>query len=102
MPPDEQLILRAGMKPGRTGRIVWWKDRNFTKLVCAAPIVPELVVPNDMDDGSIALPITRRAKAAATAGAENRPPRSDDRETENGQLLTLFPARDASAATSDA
>lgn len=101
MPPDEQLILRAGMKPGRTGRIVWWKDRNFTRLVCAPPIVPELVIPSDMDDGSIAMPTSRRAKAAATAGAASRPPRSDDRETASAPVLALFPTRESVSAPPD-
>lgn len=101
MPPDEQLILRAGMKPGRTGRIIWWKDRNFTRLVCSPPIVPELVIPSDMDDGSIALPASKRAKAVATAGAASRPPRSDDRETASAPVLALFPSRESASAPPD-
>jgi type IV secretion system protein VirD4 len=60
MSPDEQLILRAGMKPMKTRRIRWFDDPNFKRLYRPAPEVP--VVPQivRMDDGTTRLPESRQ------------------------------------------
>lgn len=56
MPPDEQLIVRPGMRPAKSQRICWFKDKAFTSLVCEAPEVPKLDVEITPDRGDIALP----------------------------------------------
>ena len=57
MPPDEQLIVRPGMKPAKSKRIRWYTDPNFRRLVHDAPDVPLLNVQIADDDGSIRLPV---------------------------------------------
>jgi type IV secretion system protein VirD4 len=50
MSPDEQLIIRPGMRPMKTRRICWYQDRRFTDLVLPPPEIPTLdpqVVPDD-------------------------------------------------------
>lgn len=50
MRPDEQLILRAGMKPMRTKRIRWYDDPNFSCLVRPPPEIPVVPIIVRMDD----------------------------------------------------
>ena len=57
MPPDEQLIVRPGMKPAKSKRIRWYTDPNFRRLVHDAPDVPLLNVQIADDNGSIRLPV---------------------------------------------
>lgn len=51
MPPDQQLILRPGMKPMRTGRARWFNDPVFTTRVRPPPVIPKLDVSIAYDDG---------------------------------------------------
>src|SRR4029077_7073614 len=53
MPPDEQLIVRPGMKPAKSKRIRWYTDPTFRRLVHDAPDVPLLDVQIADDNGSI-------------------------------------------------
>jgi type IV secretion system protein VirD4 len=62
MPADEQLLLRPGMKPMRSKRIVWYKDENFRDLVCLPPEIPKLKISASIDDGTVVMPVSRRAK----------------------------------------
>jgi type IV secretion system protein VirD4 len=52
MSPDEQLIIRPGMRPMKTRRIQWWSDPRFTTLVIPPPMIPLLPVHIAADDGS--------------------------------------------------
>jgi type IV secretion system protein VirD4 len=52
MSPDEQLIIRPGMRPMKTNRICWYQDRRFTDLVLPPPEIPFLNVNVASDDGS--------------------------------------------------
>jgi type IV secretion system protein VirD4 len=58
MPPDEQLIIRPGMRPMKTRRICWYRDSRFTSLVRTPPEVPLLDLQVLLDDGST---VVRRA-----------------------------------------
>jgi type IV secretory pathway TraG/TraD family ATPase VirD4 len=40
MPPDEQLILRPGMRPIRAKKIRWWQEREFIARCKAPPEIP--------------------------------------------------------------
>ncbi len=51
MSPDEQIVLRAGMLPMKTGRARWFTDPNFTRLVRPPPQIPRLNVTIAADDG---------------------------------------------------
>lgn len=51
MSPDEQLILRPGMKPMKTGRARWYNDPVFTTRVRPPPVIPKLDVSIAYDDG---------------------------------------------------
>lgn len=51
MPPDEQLILRPGMKPMKTRRARWFEDIQFTSRVRPPPVIPKLDVSIAYDDG---------------------------------------------------
>ena len=55
MPPDEQIILRPGMKPIKAKKIRWYEEPAFTSRRRAPPSIPELVVEILLDDGSIDL-----------------------------------------------
>jgi type IV secretory pathway TraG/TraD family ATPase VirD4 len=57
MPPDEQLIVRPGMKPAKSKRIRWYTDSTFRRLVHDAPDVPRLNIQIADDNGSIRLPV---------------------------------------------
>ena len=65
MPPDEQLILRPGMRPIRAKKIRWWQEREFIARCKAPPQIPELTVEIPIDDGSdpIVQPTRRRISA---------------------------------------
>ena len=65
MPPDEQLILRPGMRPIRAKKIRWWQEREFIARCKAPPEIPELTVEIPIDDGSgpIVQPTRRRISA---------------------------------------
>lgn len=51
MRPEEQLILRAGMKPMKTLRARWFNDPEFTTRVRPPPEIPKLDVSIAYDDG---------------------------------------------------
>lgn len=42
MSPDDQIVIRAGMRPMKSKRICWYQDANFSTRVRPAPLVPEL------------------------------------------------------------
>ena len=64
MPPDEQLIVRPGMKPAKSKRIRWYTDPTFRRLVHDAPDVPLLDVQITADDGSIRLPVVPQGQTS--------------------------------------
>jgi type IV secretion system protein VirD4 len=51
MRPDEQLILRTGMKPIRAKKIRWWQEPEFLDRQGPTPTIPKLEVLIAMDDG---------------------------------------------------
>lgn len=51
MSPDEQLIIRAGMRPMKTKRMRWFDDPRFTDLKRPPPVIPPLQVDVALDDG---------------------------------------------------
>ena len=51
MPPDEQLILRPGMKPIRARKIQWFREPQFTSRRMPPPKIPQLTVEIPMADG---------------------------------------------------
>jgi type IV secretion system protein VirD4 len=51
MPPDQQLILRPGMRPLRARKIRWWQEPEFVSRRKPAPKIPQLEVLIDIDDG---------------------------------------------------
>jgi type IV secretory pathway TraG/TraD family ATPase VirD4 len=67
MPPDEQLIVRPGMKPARSKRIRWYTDPTFRRLVHDTPDVPLLNVQIADDNGSIRLPVVPSNPGASPA-----------------------------------
>ena len=67
MPPDEQLIVRPGMKPAKSKRIRWYSDPTFRRLVHDAPDVPLLHVQIADDNGSIRLPVVPSNPSASPA-----------------------------------
>lgn len=67
MPPDEQLILRPGMKPIRAKKILWYREKEFLRRRQPPPAVPQLSVEIPMDDG--ALRIGRHADLSLEGGA---------------------------------
>jgi type IV secretion system protein VirD4 len=40
MPPERLIVLRAGMPPVRGRKIVYWRERAFTRRVLPPPVVP--------------------------------------------------------------
>jgi type IV secretion system protein VirD4 len=64
MPPGEQLILRPGMRPLRARKIRWWQEPEFVTRRKPAPVIPQLEVLIDMDDG-VPLDRVRRVTSAA-------------------------------------
>lgn len=52
LPPDEQLILRSGMKPMRTSRARWFTDPEFRSRVRPPPPTPKLDISISYDNGS--------------------------------------------------
>lgn len=66
MSPDEQLIIRPGMRPMRTQRIRWWSDPEFSALPVPPPKIEALQVNVPADDGST------RVVTAASAPAQDR------------------------------
>lgn len=50
--PSEQIILRAGMPPMKTGRVTWFNDPTFTSRVRNPPTIPKLNVSVELEDGS--------------------------------------------------
>jgi type IV secretion system protein VirD4 len=61
MSPDEQLIIRPGMRPMKTRRIRWYDDRRFTDLVKPPPEIPYLNVQVPLDDGANHVLKTKKA-----------------------------------------
>jgi type IV secretion system protein VirD4 len=64
MPPDQQLILRPGMRPLRARKIRWWQEPEFASRRKPAPNIPQLEVLIDIDDG-VPLDRVRRVTSAA-------------------------------------
>lgn len=56
MNPDEQLIIRPGMKPIKSKRARWYTDPMFTTRVRPPPSVPKLNVKVILDDGTTRIP----------------------------------------------
>lgn len=56
MPPDEQVIIRPGMRPILSKRIRWYDDPNFTTLKRVPPVIPRLKIEVAMDDGAPLVP----------------------------------------------
>lgn len=56
MPAWQQLVLRPGVLPAKSGRIVWYEDRRFADLVLPVPHIPMLKIEHTMDDGTINMP----------------------------------------------
>ena|ERR1700761_2297859 len=52
MDRTEQIVLRAGMMPMKTGRPYWRDDASFKARWRPAPEIPRLNVTIDLDDGS--------------------------------------------------
>ena len=72
MSPDEQLIIRPGMRPMKTRRICWYQDRRFTDLVLPPPEIPTLdlqVVPDDGTTRSTAATSLTNPRGTATMRA---------------------------------
>lgn len=67
MSPDEQLIIRPGMRPMKTKRIRWWTDQRFKRLVRKPPAIPLLNVRVAFDDGTTRVQ-RRSTQAAQQAG----------------------------------
>jgi type IV secretion system protein VirD4 len=59
MSPDEQLIIRAGMKPMKTNRARWFTDPEFTTRVRPPPEIPKLDISIAFDDGETLIPDRR-------------------------------------------
>jgi type IV secretion system protein VirD4 len=55
MSPEEQILLRPGMLPMKTGRARWFTDPNFTVLQRPPPQIPRLNVTVAADDGRTAV-----------------------------------------------
>jgi type IV secretion system protein VirD4 len=53
MAPDEQLILRPGMKPMKTNRVRWFTNPEFTTRVRPPPEIPRLDISIAYDDGTV-------------------------------------------------
>jgi type IV secretion system protein VirD4 len=72
LPPDEQIILRAGMLPMKTKRPTWFSDSDFTARVRPPPAIPTLGVEIHRDDGkaNIAGKSRGRQNAITFAGVE--------------------------------
>ena len=66
MRPDEQLILRTGMKPIRAKKIRWWQEPEFVDRQSPTPTIPKLEVLIAMDDGTRLSRPHRAAPVAAT------------------------------------
>jgi type IV secretion system protein VirD4 len=49
MSPDQQLIIRPGMRPMKTERICWYTDRAFRSRPQPAPEIPALQIDLAMD-----------------------------------------------------
>jgi hypothetical protein len=52
MSPDEQLILRPGMRPIRACKIKWYQEAALRKRRLEPPEIPRLSVEIPMDDGN--------------------------------------------------
>jgi type IV secretion system protein VirD4 len=63
MQPDDQLILRPGMKPIRAKKIRWWQEPEFLDRQGPTPTIPKLEVLIAMDDG---VSLSRPHRIAAT------------------------------------
>jgi len=59
MAPDEQLIIRSGMKPMKTNRARWFIDPHFTTRVRSPPEIPKLDISIAYDDGATSMPNRR-------------------------------------------
>lgn len=67
MDPSEQIILRAGMLPMKTGRAQWFTDPYFKSLNMAPPEIPKLNVTVTLDDGKTRILVTQKSQKAITA-----------------------------------
>lgn len=74
----EQIVLRAGMMPMKTGRAYWRDDPHFKSCVRPPPEIPRLDVSVEMDDGAtqIRRP-NERQKPIAAADVEPLPEEED-------------------------
>jgi type IV secretion system protein VirD4 len=69
MAPDEQLIIRPGMRPMKTRRICWYNDPQFVSRVRQPPEIPVLDVNITYDDGTARI---LRKKPRAMSGMTQR------------------------------
>lgn len=73
LPPDEQIILRAGMLPMKTKRARWYDDPHFTSLVRPPPAIPRLEISVALDDGTPIAKPRDRSKTLTAADVVTEP-----------------------------
>ncbi|UZO95021.1 Protein virD4 (plasmid) [Roseomonas mucosa] len=71
---NEALLIRPGMFPVKAKRIRYWKEKLFTRLLCAAPPIPAIKVNVRLDQGKGFEPIAASAPAPAAPPSPAAPP----------------------------
>jgi type IV secretion system protein VirD4 len=75
MSPDQQLILRRGMKPMRTQRCRWFTNRDFTSRVRRPPEIPKLDISIAYDNGETRIKARGDGAVAVPKAARHAPSR---------------------------
>ncbi|MGD0107269.1 MAG: type IV secretory system conjugative DNA transfer family protein [Rhodopila sp.] len=70
MSPDEQIVIRAGMKPLKTQRLCWYSDPQFRDLVRPSPEIPELQIRVANDDGATKVRVAKDTAQQAAPAAK--------------------------------
>lgn len=55
LPPEDLIVLKAGMPPVRGRKIAYYRERAFADRVRPAPAVPKIPMPQEVADGDPAV-----------------------------------------------
>jgi len=70
MSPDEQIVIRPGMKPMKTLRLRWYDDPQFRDLVRPSPEIPALQINVAIDDGATRIKVAKDPAQQAAPAAK--------------------------------
>jgi len=91
LPPDKQLVLRAGIPPILADKLRWYEDPAFQ--VYPAPVPPQIDIPISLDDGGALLPGSAEGSARRMQPQMGRDHTDHDDEREQSHMLVLSMSR---------